>query len=175
MSNAILNISGFLLIILSLYSLLNPAYPVNFISHDYRTMVILDTPSNNSTYYFNFTPSLIYKYYEKLDTNLDFVGSVDIYINEFIDNSSIKNMSAITLNNDVGIPVNKSYCYSFVYRQPTLKDYNTIILNKSSDLTINKIQLTYYGTDYNYYNIFKNWFITLYLCALIFGIVLLIA
>jgi hypothetical protein len=175
MSNAILNVLGFLLIILSLYSILNPAYPINFISHDYRTMNILDTPSNNSTYNFNFTPALIYKYYEKLDNNLDFVGSVDIYVNEFLDNSSSKNLTGITLNNDFGVPQNKSYCYSFVYRQSTLKEYNTLVLNKSTSLIINRVDITYYGTDFNYYNTFKNWFMTLYLCALIFGIALLIA
>lgn len=175
MSNAILNVLGFILIILSLYSILNPAFLVNFISHDYRTLTILDTPSNNSTYYFNFTPSLIYKYYETLDTNLDFVGSVDIYIDEFLDNSSIKQVNSITLNNGVGQPQNRSYCYSLIYRQSTLKDFNALTINKTSDLVINKIEFTYYGTDYNYYTIFKNWFITLYLCALIFGIILLIA
>jgi hypothetical protein len=175
MSNAFLNISGFILIILSLYSVLNPAYPINFISHDWRTVDILTTASNNSTYNFNFTPALIYKYYENLDTNLNFIGSLDIYSDELLDNSTIKSIDSITLNNDVGIPVNKSYCYSFVYRQSTLKEYNTLTINKTSDLDINKIQLVYYGTDSEYYNTFKNWFITLYLCALIFGIVLLIA
>lgn len=80
-----------------------------------------------------------------------YLNYINIYCTEFKDNSSIENITSITLNDNLYVPQNKTYQYSMVIIEDSLSSdsNNNILIQKSSDLVIDKITISYIGANYD--------------------------
>lgn len=98
---------------------------------------------------FNFTKNSVYSNYDISNGKRLYTSYLNVYSTELLDNSSIENIMSIQLNNNVYVPSVKKYEYSLTIDDGTLnEDIQRLSINKTSNLTIDKITLNYRGIDY---------------------------
>lgn len=122
----------------------------------------------NSSFNFQFTKSIIKNCYSNLEKHKCFIN---LYINEFKNNNTIKELKSINFNNN-NYYINNEYSYkmSFIIDKQDFNfslfslyytDNQNIVFNKTTDLIIDKIEIEYYGTKYNLNFILAIYFIYL--------------
>jgi len=122
---------------------------------------------------FNFSKDYISKIYEISEGEKIYKNYLNIYCEEFKDNSTTENLTSIQLNDNFYIPENKSYETSLVIVESTLNDeIQHLEIKKSSGLTIDKIELEYIGADYRKKEIYDQVVFIASFLIIMFGVLL---
>lgn len=118
-------------------------------AHEYT---LYNASSNISSLNFDFDRTFINRYYDISDGKKVYLNYVNIYIDEFLDNTSIESIPTFMLNSNAFQPVNRTYEYSLQLEDEVLNRLNQqLLINQSGALTINKISISYIGINYSYY------------------------
>ncbi len=122
---------------------------------------------------FNFSKDYISKIYEISEGEKIYKNYLNIYCEEFKYNSTTENLTSIQLNDNLYIPTNKSYETSLVLVESTLNDeIQHLEIKKSSNLTIDKIELEYIGADYGKKEIYDQVVFIASFLIIMFGVLL---
>lgn len=167
---------GIGIVIIGLILLLNSTQIIFLLDNKEQKMTLFeDLNSTNTTLNlnFNFSRDYISKYYEVLDDGKIYKNYLNIYCEEFKDNSTTKNLTSIQFNDNFYLPTNKSYEISLVITKGALnQELQNLIIEKSSNLTINKIELEYFGADYGKKEIYETSVFLISMLIIFFGIML---
>lgn len=129
--------------------LINSIQIIHLIDNKQHSLILFENTTDTS-FAFNFDKDYISKIYKISEGEKIYKNYLNLYTDEFKDNTTIYNLTAIQLNNDLYIPENKSYHISCMLIEDTLKDLKQEIeLTKSAGLKIDKITLEYKGADYS--------------------------
>lgn len=165
---------GLGLIILSILVLITPNLLFIFDTNKY-TYVILDSPTNNTSISFNFPKSYIPKFYEISNGEKVYTTYLNVYINDFLDNSTVNSLNIVGINSNYYQPVNVSYEYSFQIEDETLNDLvQAVSFNKTGSYTIDRIDISYYGVNAYNYDIYSNMIPMIVIVFMLIGVVLII-
>ncbi len=138
-------ILGFGFMIMGFLLFLNP-YSVMHIAdlNNYNYLIAEDT--NESAINFTFDRKYISEYFDGVHNQV----FINLYVDEFKNNETIENISSLELNDCYYSFDELAYQMSFVVAENCLNDglNQTIAINKTSDLKINKIKLEYKGSNY---------------------------
>lgn len=138
----------------------------------FQTYTIAENVGINSTSLnipFNFSKSYILKDYDISNGEIIKYTYLNIYIDDFLNNESTGLIPTLKLNNNEFQPVNRTYEYSLDIPQEGLNRLNqNLTITKSSDTVINRIEMSYYGSEYANTEIIEilTWFITIVLFLL---------
>lgn len=116
---------------------------------------------------FIFNEDVIRDYYLIKNNEKVYLNYLNIYIDEFNDNTSIYNISSFLLDKTLFTPIDKKYQYSLQLEPETLNPINqNLIINKESELNITTIELSYYGSNIIYYETYS-FFMSIFLIMLV--------
>ena len=149
---------GFGLIIVSLALFLFPN-PILLIDDSHYLYPIAFNDSNNTlvNISFDFNRNSISREYEISNGEKVYLNYVNIYIDDFSDNTSLNTLPTFMLNKNIYTPITRMYEYSLQLESETLNDstqYLTII--KPANYTISNIEVSYYGSNYQYYTLYED-------------------
>jgi len=167
---------GLGIVILGLIVLLNPIQMILLLDNKEQKITLFENLNSTNTTLnldFNFSKDYISKIYEISEGEKIYKNYLNIYCEEFKDNSATEEITSIQLNDNFYLPTNKSYETSLVLVESTLNDeIQHLEIKKSSGLTINKIELEYIGADYRKKEIYDNFAFIISILLIFFGIIL---
>lgn len=115
----------------------------------------LDNGTTIENISFTFDRNLIFSNYDISNGQRLYTSYINVYIEEFLDNTSTESIPIFTLNNAKYQPVNRTYQYSVQIEDESLQPlYQSFKIEKSPLTTINKVTLNYRGignTNYEFY------------------------
>ena len=167
---------GFGLILFAILMLILPN-PILYLDNSHYNYPISfnDNGSSILNISFDFNKNVISKEYEISNGEKIYLNYVNVYITEFLDNSSVSEIPLFTINKNSFQPINRSYEYSLEIESETLNQstqYMTIA--KTDTMTIDSIELSYYGANYQYYNLYNNFLIVIIIILGFLGLLLLV-
>lgn len=143
------------IVFISIVLLITPGLLI-LLDNNHYTYTIFQGNLNDSIYSFNFSKEYISHIYTISEGRKVYQNYLNIYIDQFIDNTSIENLTQIQLNNQIYTPINKSYEYKLEIQDETLNNINQdILFSKTNGLNITRIDISYYGANYSYYDIYS--------------------
>jgi len=167
---------GLAIVILGMVFFLNSTQILFLIDNKEQTLVLfedINTTNTTVNLEFNFSSDYISKIYKISEGDKLYQNYLNVFIDEFKDNTTNETLSYVQLNSNLYIPVNKSYQISCMIIEDTLdEDYQTIEIEKSDDLVIDKITLEYRGADYEKREQYNTSVFLLSLLIIFFGILL---
>lgn len=146
---------GLIITLIGVILLLNPLSTVKLLSTSHQNIELFSNLTNETTtlnLQFEFDPDYITKYSTISNGEKLYHTYLNVFCNEFKDNSTNESLTSLTLNNNFYLPTNKSYETSLVITEETLNPYSNIqhlTIEKSANLTIDKVTLEYIGLNYN--------------------------
>ncbi len=125
--------------------LINP-YPIMHIADLNNYNYLISENTNETEINLSFDKSYINNYYSKGFSTV----FLNLYTNEFKNNETIENISALQLGNCYFSVDKLAYSMSFVVSENCFYENveHIITINKTDNLIINKIELEYEGSDY---------------------------
>lgn len=139
---------GLLIAFISLILFFNQIYISEYLGKEQTEILFENTAYNN--FNFNFDNRDITQCY-KDNFNYCFIN---LYIDEFKNNETVEKIENFQINKCYYAVDELSYQMSFYFDKNCLEDLNQEIkINKTSSLTINKIEIEYIGFDRKTFNI----------------------
>jgi len=167
---------GLGVVILGLIILLNPIQMILLFDNKEQKLTLFENLNSANTTLnldFNFSKDYISEFYEISEGEKIYKNYLNIYCEEFKDNSTTENLISIQLNDNFYLPTNKSYEISLIILESSLNEESqNLKIEKSSNLTINKIELEYIGADYSYKDVYDHLAFTISILLIFFGILL---
>lgn len=167
---------GLGLIIIGALALMGFSYNILlFFDNNYHEIDIANN-TNATSFDFNFSKNYISNYYEVSNDNKIYLNYLNVYIEEFLDNSSTTDIPTFKLNNNEYQPINRTYEYSLQIEDNSLKDLEqNLLVNKSINMTISQITLSYKGADFTYFSNYETLMAIVGFLFIIFGILVLLS
>ena len=163
-------LTGLVIVLLGAFFLFNPYLLPKLFDGNPYTKTIAKTTLNNS-FTFDFDKNLISKYYDFKDGKYNYVNFINVYIADFLQNTT-NDLTYIRVNDCIYIPSNKSYITSVVLEQNCMNQkHQLIIFGKNGQYSIYKIEIEYFGLDYQKENLYIMTSYTVSLLIIFAGII----
>jgi hypothetical protein len=167
---------GLVIIILSAIFILNPMILISIFDNKQQTYNLnISDGLGDSLYNYTFTFDKAFISTCSEDySNSKNLCYLNIFIDEFANNNSIKTIQSIKLNKNIYYPINNSYEYSLNIDLDTINLNNqNLVINKTSNLAITSAQLTYKGVNYANDEVYANINFVLFILLFFIGLFLL--